>query len=78
MSKATFMVVLTIPGTTTAEELRESLKELVEQVNGGRVTGILVDDTALTKNEKLFNEIGEATGPWARKEIDPELYKLGY
>ena len=43
----------------------------------GRVTGILVDVTALSKNEKRFNEIGEATGPCARMEIDPELYKLG-
>ena len=77
MSKATFIVVLTIPGKTTTEELGESLKELVEEAKGGRVTGILVDVTALSKNEKRFNEIGEATGPRARKEIDPELYKLG-
>jgi len=77
MSKATFIVVLTIPGKTTAEELGASLNELVEEAKGGRVTGILVDVTALSKNEKRFNEIGEATGPRARMEIDPELYKLG-
>jgi hypothetical protein len=77
MSKATFVVVLTIPGKTTAEELGASLNDLVEEVKGGRVMGILVDVTALSKNEKRFNEIGEATGPRARMEIDPELYKLG-
>jgi hypothetical protein len=77
MSKATFVVVLTIPGKTSAEQLGASLNELVEEAKGGRVSGILVDVTALSKNEKRFNEIGEATGSRARMQIDPELYKLG-
>ena len=77
MSKATFknIVIMTIPGTITPVTLMQSLKELVREVKGADVSGILVDVTALSKNEDRLKKIGEATGEPARATIDPALYR---
>jgi len=77
MSKLKFIVVLTIPGSITAAELKTSLSELVDEVEGSRAKGILVDVTELSKDPKLFDQVANATGPVARQEIDPKLYEKG-
>ena len=76
MAKATFkkIVIMTIPGTITATTLLKSIKDLIKEVNGGDVAGVLVDVTALSKNQSRLKAIGEATGPPAREVADRELF----
>jgi len=80
MSNATFkkIMVMTVPGDITADALKKSLGQLVEEVKNGSVTDIIVDVSALSEDDKHLKNVGKATGEWARKEIDPKLkaYKI--
>jgi hypothetical protein len=77
MAKATFkkIVIMTIPGTITSAALLKSLQDLISEVKGANVAGVLVDVTSLSKSQTRLKAIGAATGPPARETIDPALYR---
>ena len=51
---------------------------MLDEVEGSRAKGILVDVTGLSKGiPKLFEQVANAVGPSARKDIDPKLYGMG-
>ena len=67
------IVVVKIPAEITKAELKKSLKSLATKAKKD-VTGVIVDVSGLNHDENHFKEIAEATGPWARENIDPKLY----